>query len=153
MKTYDWIVVGAGITGAALAYELVKKDCKVLLLEQYATPNNATRYSYGGLSFWCGVTPLTRQLCDEGIARHRILSEELDADTEFRELDLLLTISADTDPASVAASYTRFAIPPKLLSLKEACELEPLLNQEAIAAALTHILHLEIWMSKPKLRA
>ncbi|MBP5974258.1 FAD-binding oxidoreductase [Brasilonema sp. CT11] len=145
MKTYDWIVVGAGITGAALAYELVKKDCKVLLLEQYATPHNATRYSYGGLAFWSGTTPLTRQLCDEGIARHRILSEELDADTEFRELDLLLTLSAaegstiwaDTDPASVAASYTRFAIPPKLLSPKEACELEPLLNQEAIAAALT----------------
>ncbi|MBW4629612.1 MAG: FAD-binding oxidoreductase [Brasilonema octagenarum HA4186-MV1] len=137
MKTYDWIVVGAGITGAALAYELVNKGCKVLLLEQYATPHNATRYSYGGLAFWSGTTPLTRQLCDEGIARHRILSQELDADTEFRELDLLLTISADTDPASAAASYTRFAIPPKLLSLKEACELEPLLNQEAIAAALT----------------
>ncbi|MBW4593086.1 MAG: FAD-binding oxidoreductase [Brasilonema angustatum HA4187-MV1] len=137
MKTYDWIVIGAGITGAALAYELVKKDCKVLLLEQYATPHNATRYSYGGLAFWSGTTPLTRQLCDEGIARHRILSQELDADTEFWELDLLLTIWADTDPASVAASYTRFAIPPKLLNPKEACELEPLLNLEAIAAALT----------------
>ncbi|NMG08017.1 FAD-binding oxidoreductase [Brasilonema sp. UFV-L1] len=137
MKTYDWIVVGAGITGAALAYELVKKDSQVLLLEQYATPQNATRYSYGGLAFWSGTTPLTRQLCEEGISRHRILSEELDADTEFRELDLLLTICADADPASVATSYTRFAIPPKLLSVKEACELEPLLNQEAIAGALT----------------
>ena len=66
MKIYDWIVVGAGITGAALAYELVNKGCKVLLLEQYATPHNATRYSYGGLAFWSGTTPLTRQLCDEG---------------------------------------------------------------------------------------
>jgi glycine/D-amino acid oxidase-like deaminating enzyme len=137
MKTYDWIVVGAGITGAALAYELAKKGCKVLLLEQYATPQNATRYSYGGLAFWSGTTPLTRQLCDEGSARHRILSQELDADTEFRELDLLLTISTDTDPEAVAASYTRFAIPPKLLSVKEACELEPLLNQEDLAGALT----------------
>lgn len=137
MKTYDWIVVGAGITGAALAYELAKKACKVLLLEQYATPQNATRYSYGGLAFWSGTTPLTRQLCDEGSARHRILSQELDADTEFRELDLLLTISTDTDPEAVAASYTRFAIPPKLLSIKQACELEPLLNQEDLAGALT----------------
>lgn len=137
MKTYDWIVVGAGITGAALAYELAKKGCKVLLLEQYATLDNATRYSYGGLAFWSGTTPLTRQLCDEGSARHRILSQELDADTEFRELDLLLTISTDTDPEAVAASYTRFAIPPKLLSIKQACELEPLLNQEDLAGALT----------------
>jgi len=137
MKTYDWIVVGAGITGAALAYELAKKGCKVLLLEQYATPQNATRYSYGGLAFWSGTTPLTRQLCDEGFARYQILSQELDADTEFRELDLLLTISTDTDPEAVAASYTRFAIPPKLLSIKQACELEPLLNQEDLAGALT----------------
>ncbi|KAB8320458.1 FAD-binding oxidoreductase [Tolypothrix campylonemoides VB511288] len=137
MKTYDWIVVGAGITGAAIAYELAKKGCKVLLLEQNATPDNATRYSYGGLAFWSGTTSLTRQLCDEGRARHGILSQELDADTEFRELDLLLTISADTEPADAAASYTRFAIPPKLLSIKEACELEPLLNQEDLAGALT----------------
>lgn len=145
MKTYDWIVVGAGITGAALAYELARKGCKVLLLEQYAIARNATQYSYGGLAFWSGTTPLTRQLCDEGSVRHRILSQELDADTEFRELDLLLTISADTDPLDVAASYTRFAsgkagakpMPPKLLSIKEACKLEPLLNQEAIAGALT----------------
>ncbi|ARV60921.1 FAD-dependent oxidoreductase [Nostocales cyanobacterium HT-58-2] len=137
MKTYDWIVVGAGIAGAALAYELAKKGCKVLLLDQNAIANNATRFSYGGLAFWSGTTPLTRQLCDEGMARHRILSEELDADTEFQELDLLLTISAEADPEAVAASYSRFAIPPKLLSVKEACELEPLLNQEEIAGALT----------------
>ncbi|MUG97156.1 FAD-dependent oxidoreductase [Scytonema sp. UIC 10036] len=137
MKTYDWIVVGAGITGAALAYELVKKGYAVLLLEQHAIPQNATRYSYGGIAFWSGTSPLTKQLCAEGIARHQILSEELDFDTEFRELDLLLTIPADTNPEEVAASYTRFAIPPTLLGVKEACELEPLLNPNAIAGALT----------------
>jgi glycine/D-amino acid oxidase-like deaminating enzyme len=137
MKTYDWIVIGAGITGAALAYELLKGGMRVLLLEQNITVQNATRYSYGGLAFWCGTTPLTRQLCDEGIARYRFLAEELDSDIEFRELDLLLTIDADTDPNLTAASYSRFAIPPKLLSIKEACELEPLLNPEAIAGALT----------------
>ncbi len=137
MKTYDWIVIGAGITGAALAYELVKTGFSVLLLEQDATLQNATRYSYGGLAFWSGTTPLTRQLCNEGMARYRILSEELDADTEFRELDLLLTIARDSDPETAIASYAHFAIPPKLLSLNEACEMEPLLNTEAIAAALT----------------
>ena len=35
MKTYDWIVVGAGITGAALSYEFAKKGYGVLLLEQH----------------------------------------------------------------------------------------------------------------------
>jgi len=137
MKTYDWIVIGGGITGAALSYELAKTGFSVLLLEQHAIPQNATRYSYGGLAYWSGTTDLTRQLAAEGIARHRILSEELHTDTQFRELDLLLTVSADSDPEAVAASYAHFAIPPRLLSVAEACTLEPLLNREAIAGALT----------------
>ncbi|MBD2247575.1 FAD-binding oxidoreductase [Nostoc sp. FACHB-888] len=137
MKTYDWIVVGGGIAGAALAYELVKTGFAVLLLEQYETPQNATRYSYGGLAYWSGTTPLTRLLCVEAIAHYHILSQELDANIQFRELDLLLTISAANDPEATAASYNHFAIPPRSLSVQEACELEPLLNREAISGALT----------------
>ncbi|MDP5338075.1 MAG: FAD-binding oxidoreductase [Nodularia sp. (in: cyanobacteria)] len=137
MKNYDWIVVGAGITGAAIAYELAKTGFSVLLLEQHGTPENATRYSYGGLAYWSGTTPLTRQLCKEAIARYQNLDLELDAETEFRELDLLLTIAPDSDPQATAVSYNHFAIPPQLLDIKEACELEPLLNPEAIAGALT----------------
>ncbi|MBD2433903.1 MULTISPECIES: NAD(P)/FAD-dependent oxidoreductase [Fischerella] len=137
MKTYDWIVIGAGFTGAALAYELVRTGFSVLLLEQDASLRNATNYSYGGLAFWSGTTPLTRQLYDEGIARYRLLAQELETDIEFRELDLLLTIASDSDPEVAAASYSHFAIPPKLLSVDEAWEMEPLLNKEAIAGALT----------------
>ncbi|MBD2164625.1 FAD-binding oxidoreductase [Calothrix membranacea FACHB-236] len=137
MKTYDWIVVGAGITGATLSYELAKVGFSVLLLEQFQTPDNATRYSYGGLAYWSGTTPLTRQLCEEAIARYQILSQELDADIEFRELDLLLTIPADINPQITARSYNNVRIPPQLLSVTEACQLEPLLNQDAISGALT----------------
>ncbi|WP_041555894.1 NAD(P)/FAD-dependent oxidoreductase [Nostoc sp. PCC 7524] len=137
MKTYDWIVIGGGITGAALAYELVKTGCSVLLLEKDAIPQNATRYSYGGLAYWSGTTPLTRQLCQEAITRYQILPQELDADIELRELDLLLTIGNDSDPQATAALYAQCAVPPRLLSVLEACELEPLLNREAIAGALT----------------
>lgn len=137
MKTFDWIVIGGGIAGAAVSYELTKKGFSVLLLEQNATPQNATRYSYGGLAYWSGTTVLTRELCREGIERHRILSQELDADTQFRELDLILTIDAQDDPEQVAAAYRRFAIPPTNLSVAEACKLEPLLKPDAIAGALT----------------
>jgi len=136
MKTYDWIVVGGGITGATLAYELAKTGFSVLLLEQYSRPHNATRYSYGGLAYWSATTTLTQQLCEDAIARYHILSQELDADIQFRELDLLLTISADCDPQATAALYNDCAIAPRLLSVQEACELEPQLNREAISGAL-----------------
>jgi glycine/D-amino acid oxidase-like deaminating enzyme len=137
MKSYDWIVVGGGITGASLGYELAKKGFAVLLLERDATMQNATRFSYGGLAYWSGTTDLTRLLCREGIERHRNLSAELDADTEFRELDLLLTIDAGSDAEKAAANYAHFAITPQLLSVAEAGELEPLLNKSALAGALT----------------
>jgi glycine/D-amino acid oxidase-like deaminating enzyme len=136
MQTYDWIVVGGGLSGSALGYELAKHGLSVLLLEQHAVPQNATRYSYGGIAYWSGTTDLSRQLCAESIEIHRTLSAELDADTQFRELDMLLTIDADRDPEAIATSYQGFGIPPKLISPDAACEIEPLLNPTAIAGAL-----------------
>jgi glycine/D-amino acid oxidase-like deaminating enzyme len=137
METFDWVVVGAGFAGAALAYELVKKGFSVLLLEQNAVPDNATRYSYGGLAFWSGASSLTRQLCDEGKQRYSELSHELGSNIEYREVDLLLTIDTNSDPNTVVEFYSRFATQPQLLSREEACELEPLLNKDAIRGALT----------------
>jgi len=137
MKIYDWIIVGGGITGAALSYELARKGSSVLMFEGDPTFQNATRFSYGGVPFWAGTTELTRQLFREGRERYRHLSSELGADTQFRELDLLLPVAPEEDPETVAASYSHFDIPPRLLSKEEAKELEPLLNIEAIAAALT----------------
>lgn len=137
MKTYDIIIIGAGIAGAALSYELVIKGFSVLLIEQNTTPQNATRYSYGGLAFWSGTTSLTRQLCEESKKLYQSLSEELNTDIQFRELDLLLTIPQENNPEEIAAFYQRFATPPQLLNVNQACELEPLLNREAISGALT----------------
>ncbi|MBW4516270.1 MAG: FAD-binding oxidoreductase [Timaviella obliquedivisa GSE-PSE-MK23-08B] len=136
MKNYDWIVVGGGLAGSALSYELVKVGCSVLLLEQSVAQQGATRYSYGGIAYWSGATPMMRQLCQESVTLHRNLSAELAADTEFREVNLLLTIDPDRSPEQVAATYAGFMTPPALLSVEAACALEPLLNPSAIAAAL-----------------
>jgi glycine/D-amino acid oxidase-like deaminating enzyme len=136
VKVWDWIVVGGGLAGSALSYELAKLGLSVLLVEQSAMPENATRYSYGGIAYWSGTTDLTRQLCQEGLDIHRHLSVELEADTQFRELNLLLTINPDRDPDAILQSYMHFAVPPVLLTAEAACELEPLLNPEAIAGGL-----------------
>lgn len=137
MKTYDWISIGGGITGAALSYELAKKGFSVLLLEQHTTPLNATRCSYGGLAYWSGMTDITRQLCQEGKEIYRFLSQELDPDIQFKEVDLILTIDVDEEPKQIAANYSQVAVPPQLITISEACEMEPLLNPDAISGALT----------------
>ena len=136
MSVYDWIVVGAGITGSALAYELSKKGLKVLLLEKNRLADNATVYSYGGLAYWSGTTTLTRRLGQIGLELHRQLSNELDSSTGFRELDLLLTVETDENPVAVAQSLPQFAVKPEILNPKEACTLEPLLNPAGISGAL-----------------
>jgi glycine/D-amino acid oxidase-like deaminating enzyme len=140
MPGFDWIVVGGGLCGSALSYELAKAGGSVLLLERDAALQNATRYSYGGIAYWSGTTDLTRQLCQEGIAIHRQLTEELGAATQFREIDLLMPIAPDRDPTAIAALYAACAIPPQVISAAEACQIEPLLDRNAIAAAL-HIKH------------
>jgi Glycine/D-amino acid oxidases (deaminating) len=137
MSAYDWIVVGAGITGSALSYELAKKGFKVLLLDPNPTLNNATRYSYGGLAYWSGTTELTRTLCEEGKKYHQTLSQELGVNTELRELDLILPFNSAIDPEILAQNYRNFATPPKLITVQEACELEPLLNPNSIGGAFT----------------
>lgn len=136
MTNYDWIIIGGGITGSALAYELSQHQFKVLLIEKDNIADNATVYSYGGLAYWSGLDELTRQLSQEGIELHRHLSEELEGDTEFRELDLVLTIDLEDNPKNILQNYDRFAIKPELLDVRQACQLEPLLNQSAIAGAL-----------------
>ncbi|MER3432229.1 MAG: FAD-dependent oxidoreductase [Leptolyngbya sp. ERB_1_1] len=137
MQTYDWIIIGAGITGASLSYELTQQGFSVLLLDSQPNPPSATRFSYGGIAYWSGTTDLTRQLCAESKAIYRTLSTELDADIEFREIDLLLTIAPESDPAKLTAAYAHFATPPQFLTVEAACDLEPLLDPNGIAGALT----------------
>ncbi|MDA0266615.1 MAG: FAD-binding oxidoreductase [Cyanobacteria bacterium] len=137
MQTFDWIVVGNGLTGAALSYELSRQGLSVLLLDRSDSPASATRFSYGGIPYWSGTTDVTRQLCREGRTRHLALPAETGVDTEFRELDLLLTVPAGEDPATMAQTYSTTESPPQPISVDEAIALEPQLNPQAMAGALT----------------
>ncbi len=136
MDNYDVVVIGGGLTGSALSYELAKQDLRVLLLEKDRISDNATIYSYGGIAYWCGSDDLTIQLCNEGINIHRNLSAELEADNQFQELNLLFTIAPNQDIKEVESAYQQFHIKPQLLDLETTVALEPLLNKNAIAGSL-----------------
>lgn len=136
MGGYDWIVIGAGITGAALGYELARQGLSVLVLEPDQPLQGATRYSYGGLAYWAGKPLPLRPLAEEGIQRYRSLQDELEHDIEFRELDLLLTIGSDQDPHQAEALYADCLIPPQLIDPQQAHALEPLLEPRGIGGAL-----------------
>ncbi|HEY9623766.1 MAG TPA: FAD-dependent oxidoreductase, partial [Crinalium sp.] len=86
--------------------------------------------------YWSAATELMKQICAESIELYRNLSAELESDTQFRDVDLLLTIAPDADPDAIAALYANCLIPPKPIDRETACELEPLLSRGAIVAAL-----------------
>jgi glycine/D-amino acid oxidase-like deaminating enzyme len=133
---HDWIVIGGGITGISLSYELQKAGFSVLLIEEHQKLQGGSSLGYGGISYWCGTTPVTQQLCQEGIARQRELSHELGMDTEFREIDLLLTLEPDAYPPDILSQYANCLIAPTILNAQEACDREPLLNPKGIGGAL-----------------
>ncbi len=136
MQFYEVIIIGSGITGASLAYELVKLGISVLLIEQHKFSPSATRYSYGGISYWAGMTDLTRSLTQESLEIHRENVSALDLPTEFHEVPLIGTIDHDQDPIALFDTYSHFTKQPQLLTPAEAADLEPLLNPEAIGAAI-----------------
>lgn len=135
MTNYDYIVIGGGITGSALAYELVKHKLKVLLLEKDAVLDNATVYSYGGLAYWSATTDLLRFIYKDSLRIYQSLSTELDSDIEFRIVNLLLTIKPEYDVELIKKSHQQFEIQPEFIDVNTACEIEPLLNRDAIAGA------------------
>jgi len=73
MQTFGWIVVGNGLVGAAASYELARQGLSVMVIDIALDPANATRYSYGGIPYWSGSTPLTQPLRPASMrpARHR----------------------------------------------------------------------------------
>ncbi len=136
MQTYDTIVIGNGLAGAAISYELAKIGQSVLLIDDSGA-DSGTRYSYGGIGYWAGTTDLTETLFRAGIIRHRELPDELGADTQLRELDLLLTVEKGEEIAGVKRSYAALRTPPRFVSVETACEIEPQLNPDAIEGAFT----------------
>jgi glycine/D-amino acid oxidase-like deaminating enzyme len=133
---HDWIVIGGGITGISLSYELQKAGFSVLLIEQYQKLQGGSSLGYGGISYWSGSTPVTQQLCQEGIARQRELSNELGISTEFREIDLLLTLEPEANPQDILSQYANCWIAPTVLDSQSACDRELLLNAQGIGGAL-----------------
>ncbi|MDJ1181945.1 NAD(P)/FAD-dependent oxidoreductase [Roseofilum casamattae] len=138
MNAYDWIVIGAGITGSAIAYELSKLGCRVLLLDPMVNSDRATRYSYGMIC-WYGASGAIGQLLLEGKARHEVLSEELGMDTQFQRRQMLFTLDChnDLNLEATIARYQHLDEGFELLEPEEARKVEPLLNPRAIAGALS----------------
>jgi glycine/D-amino acid oxidase-like deaminating enzyme len=92
----DVLIVGAGVVGATLAYEVARRGRRVLVVDRAeGAALGATRWSMGGTHWLVAATDdRLRDLCREGLERHQIMSEELGTDSGFRARPIL-TLAPD----------------------------------------------------------
>jgi glycine/D-amino acid oxidase-like deaminating enzyme len=100
----DVLIVGAGVVGAALAYEVARRGRRVLVIDRAdGAALGATRWSMGGTHWLAAATdPDLRAFCIEGLARHQIMSEELGADSGFRARPILVLAPDEAALAGLA---------------------------------------------------
>lgn len=136
---YDVLIIGAGIIGAATAYELSKYELKVGILEKFNDVSNGVTKANSAI-LHAGYDPIPgskeARLNLEGIRLAKELCENLDVERrelpsfvialeerELPELDLLLDRGNKNGVPGV-----------RILSREEALAMEPALNPKLIAA-------------------
>ena len=103
-STYDVVVVGAGIVGAACAHFLMEEGLRVAVLERGIVGSGATAAAMGHLVAMddspaqLALTKLSLQLWKE-------LKDQLPASTEYRQTGTLWIASDDEEMAEVRRKY------------------------------------------------
>ena len=141
MKSYDTIVIGAGIMGTLIAYELSKAGQKVLVLEKKDT-GMGTGGATGGIVSWFTKQPgyhrelfmeswrlfdeLEEEIGDIGLDRHKGFMQLIENDMELE------LVKKGLENMQVPAGYSL-----SLLNRREMLELEPNVGPEIIGALFT----------------
>ena len=82
-QAYDAVVVGAGISGAAAAYELAAAGCSVVLLDRFGPAAMASGWTLAGVR-QSGRHAAELPLAKAAVQRWGTLADELDAPTGYR---------------------------------------------------------------------
>jgi len=79
----DVVIIGAGISGAASAYELAKAGLKVILIDRFGPAAMASGWTLAGVR-QSGRHPAELPLAKAAVATWATLAEELDGETGYR---------------------------------------------------------------------
>ena len=124
-STYDVVVVGAGIVGAACAHFLMREGLRVAVLEKGIVGGGATAAGMGHLVAM-DDSPAQLALTKLSLQLWRGLLEELPASAEYRETGTLWIAADEEEMAEVRRKYGLYC------SMGLACEV---LDGEALAKA------------------
>lgn len=136
---YDVIIVGAGIMGAATAYELAKYDLDILVLEKEHDVSNGTSKANSGIvhaGYDATEGTLMAKYNALGNAMYESLCKEIDA--PFSRIGSLVLAFNEEDKEHLEVLYKRGLVNKipdmKILTREEVLEMEPNVNPEVVAA-------------------
>jgi sarcosine oxidase subunit beta len=136
----DFLIVGAGVIGNAIAYHLARQGCRVLVIDRadVASEPAASWASAGGVRRQ-GRHPAEARLASEAIARWPSLSAELEADLHYRQGGNLLVAETENEAAGLAdfvrEQHRMGFTDVRLLDRQEIHELAPALSQHIVAGS------------------
>ncbi len=143
------IVVGAGIVGAAIAYEAARAGAEVTLLDRGpVAEDGASRWGFGALSWATATTPAADAFARRGFERYREMLGELGPDYGFRpsaSLDLVRDEAGMEQAGAHVEKLREGGHPARLVGRGELQRLEPALDLSGWAGAeLVEQAHLDL---------
>lgn len=136
----DVVIIGGGISGCSIAYNLAKKGVKnIVVLEKSYICSGATGRCGAGVRMQWG-TEMNCKLAKKSIEYYENANEilEYDGDVEFKQEGYLLVAGNDREfeqfKKNIEVQHA-CGIPSKLLTVEEAREIVPYLNTDVITGA------------------
>jgi sarcosine oxidase, subunit beta len=133
----DVVVIGAGISGAATAYELATAGTSVMLLDRWGPAAMASGWTLAGVRA-LGRDPAEWPLAQAAIADWEGLAEKLDAPTHYRQDGNIRLARTEADMArltEMVARQSRAGLPAEMLDGAALRDVAPAVAPEILGAA------------------
>ena len=133
----DVVVVGAGISGAASAYELATAGLRVVLIDRYGPAAMASGWTLAGVR-QSGRHPAELPLARRAVAIWATLAEQLGGPTHYRRHGNLRLARTPEEWASLAAMVEEqcaAGLDLSLLDAKQVAELAPAVSPAVLGAS------------------
>ena len=132
------VIIGGGVGGTSIAYHLVQRGWRdVVLLERAQLTSGSTFHSAGLVGQLRSSLPLTRMMMNS-VALYRRLTEETGVDIGWREVGSLRLASSPERMEELerqAGWATSFGLPLELVSPEEALRRFPLMTLDGVLGA------------------
>ena len=135
---YDVIIIGGGIIGSSVAWQLERRKKKVLVIERKDVCSGSAGATDGVVGYHTKKPGLQLDLAVQSIEMFRTLNRDLETNVEYGLEAGGMQPVEDKDQwdmlASMAAEQRRSGVDIRMISAEEACSIEPNLNPDIYGA-------------------